>query len=143
MSDFCIVIMSRQTYRCFLKFLRMGDHKWDTARPGQSFVDHGIRIFQGLPSLRSLSCFFRITPTSHYNSAMDLRHCTFSIWSSVRNTSKPSSFPSSKHICLDKMLIDLANAAINRPDVKDPTSRWPDLGMALSPCQGRLIDVCF
>ena len=30
------------------------------AKPEQSFVNHGIKIFQGLPSLQTLMCFFRI-----------------------------------------------------------------------------------
>ena len=44
-----------------LESVRIGDNQWNPAQPGQFFVDHGIRIFQGLPSLRDLLCFFRTT----------------------------------------------------------------------------------
>ena len=44
-----------------LENVTIGDNEWDRARPGQFFVDRGIKIFQELPSLRSLSCFFRTT----------------------------------------------------------------------------------
>ena len=44
-----------------LESVRIGYYQWNPAQPGKFFVDHGIKIFQGLPSLRDLLCYFRTT----------------------------------------------------------------------------------
>ena len=41
--------------------LAVGNDELNRARPGQYFVEHGIKLIEGLPSLRSLSCSFRTT----------------------------------------------------------------------------------
>ena len=44
-----------------LETVRIGFNQRNPAQPGRFFVDHGINIFQGLPSLRDLRCYFRTT----------------------------------------------------------------------------------
>ena len=42
-----------------LKIVIIGNNEMDPAKPGQFIVDHGIKICQGLTSLKTLSCNFR------------------------------------------------------------------------------------
>ena len=42
-----------------LQMVIIGDDEWDSGRPAEYLVDHGLTIFQGLPSLRSITCFYR------------------------------------------------------------------------------------
>ena len=54
--------------------ITIGNDEFDSVRPGQYFVDHGIKIFQELPSLRSLLCLFRTT-RALYNPGISLELC--------------------------------------------------------------------
>ena len=39
----------------------IGDDEWDTGTPARFLVEHGLMVFRGLPSLKSLMCFYRTT----------------------------------------------------------------------------------
>ena len=50
----------------------IGDDEWDSGRPAKFLVDHGLMIFGGLPSLRSLMCLYR-TSRALYNPTITLQ----------------------------------------------------------------------
>ncbi len=52
----------------------IGDDEWNSGRPAEFLVDHGLMIFRGLPSLKSLMCLYRTT-RALYNPTITLRFC--------------------------------------------------------------------
>ncbi len=52
----------------------IGDDLWNTFRPGEFLIEHGLEIFRGLPSLRSLLCLYR-TDRALYNPSISLHFC--------------------------------------------------------------------
>ena len=52
----------------------IGDDEWNSGRPAEFLVDHGLMIFRGLPSLRSLMCLYR-TSRALYNPTITLHFC--------------------------------------------------------------------
>ena len=130
----CIVIVLRRIYRCFPEFLRVGAYEWGSARPGQFFVDHGIKIFQDLPSLRSLLCLFRTTRVL-YNPSIALKLCNGSTSLHVLDLELSAEDLETilQQVIANRSYKELSNG-LKSPSSPNPTCSWPDLGLALSPC---------
>ena len=52
----------------------IGDDRWNSMDPGEFFIERGLMVFRGLPSLRSLLCLYR-TDRALYNSSISLQFC--------------------------------------------------------------------